>query len=103
MTFRTLPPFGADQRNVSEVVRGLMNGKSNNTGTVTLTAGGATSTTLNDERIGFSSVILFSPLTSSAATFIGSVYVSARNKGSATLTHAANSASDRQFAYVVIG
>ena len=31
--FRTLPPFGGDQRQVSEVVRGLMDGKSNNTGT----------------------------------------------------------------------
>ncbi len=29
--FRTLPPFGGDQRQVSEVVRGLMDGKSNNT------------------------------------------------------------------------
>ncbi len=103
MTFRTLPTFGADQRNVAEVVRGLMSGKSNNTGSVTLTAGGATSTTLNDEKIGYGSVILFCPLTSNAAGFLSGLYVSARNKGSATLTHSANSASDRTFAYAVIG
>ncbi len=34
--FRLLPPFGADQRGVAEVVNGIMNGKTNNTGSVTL-------------------------------------------------------------------
>jgi hypothetical protein len=69
--FRTLPPFGGDQRQVSEVVRGLMDGKSNNTGTLTLATGGATTTTLNDRRISADSVILFAP--SSAASFTDSV------------------------------
>lgn len=103
MTFRTLPPFGGDQRAVSEVVRGLMNGKSNNHGAITLASGGATTTTLSDERIGRESVILFTPLTANAAAFVGGLYVSARSKGTATLTHAANSVSDRNYAYVVIG
>ena len=66
--FRTLPPFGGDQRSVAEVVRGLMDGKSNNTGTLTLATGGATTTTLNDRRISADSVILFAP--SSAASFV---------------------------------
>ena len=103
MTFRTLPPCGGNERAVSEVVRGLMNGKSNNHGSITLDSGGATSTTLSDERIGRESVILFTPLTANAAAFVGGLYVSARNKGSATLTHSANSVSDRNFAYVVVG
>ena len=34
--FRTLPPFGGDQRAVAEVVRGVMDGKTNNTGRLTL-------------------------------------------------------------------
>ena len=59
--YRTLPPFGASERLVAEVVRGLMDGKSNNTGTFTLATGGATSTTIYDERIGYDSVILFMP------------------------------------------
>lgn len=101
MAYRTLPPFGGDPRQVAEVVRGLMDGKSNNVGTVTLASG--TSTTLTDARIGYDSVIIFSPLTSNAAGFLGGLYVSARNQGSATLTHASNSASDRNYAYVVIG
>ena len=65
--FRTLPPFGGDQRQTAEIVRGIMDGKTNNTGTLTLATGGATSTTLNDRRIGVDSVILFVP--SSAAAY----------------------------------
>jgi hypothetical protein len=68
--FRSLPPFGGDQRQVAEVVRGIMDGKTNNTGTVTLATGGATSTTLNDRRISADSVILFAP--TSAAAFADS-------------------------------
>ena len=66
--FRTLPPFGGDQRQVAEVVRGLMDGKSNNTGTLTLATGGATTTTLDDRRIGGDSIILFVP--ASAAAYV---------------------------------
>ena len=69
--FRSLPPFGGDQRQVAEVVRGIMDGKTNNTGTVTLATGGATTTTLNDLRIGGNSVILFAP--ASAAAFADSI------------------------------
>jgi hypothetical protein len=69
--FRTLPPFGGDQRQTAEIVRGIMDGKTNNTGTLTLATGGATTTTLNDRRIGADSVILFAP--TSAASFADSV------------------------------
>jgi hypothetical protein len=58
--FRVLPPFGGDQRAVAEVVNGIMNGKTNNTGTVTLATGGASTTTITDARIGVDSVILLS-------------------------------------------
>lgn len=67
MIFRTLPPFGGDQRAVAEIVRGIMDGKTNNTGTITLATGNATTTTLYDERIGYDSVILLVP--KSAAAF----------------------------------
>jgi len=65
--FRRLPPFGGDQRAVAEIVNGIMDGKTNNTGTVTLATGNATTTTLTDARIGIDSVILLAP--SSAAAF----------------------------------
>jgi hypothetical protein len=66
MQFRTLPPFGSDQRAVSEVVRGIMDGKTNNTGRLTLATGNATSTTLYDERIGYDSLIFFVPVSNAA-------------------------------------
>ena len=64
--FRTLPPFGGDQRQTAEIIRGIMDGKTNNTGTLTLATGGATTTTLNDRRIGGDSVILFVPASAAA-------------------------------------
>ena len=64
--FRTLPPFGGDPRAVSEVVNGIMNGKTNNTGTITLATGNATTTTINDSRIGGDSKILIVPFSAAA-------------------------------------
>ena len=66
--FRTLPPFGGDQRAVAEVVRGVMDGKTNNTGSFSLATGGATSTTINDARIGYDSIILLMPTSVPSAT-----------------------------------
>lgn len=66
--YRILNPSGAQPREISEVVNNLVNGKSNNTGTVTLATGGASTTTLYDERIGYNSVILFSPADDISAT-----------------------------------
>jgi len=64
--YRVLPPFGADQRGVAEVVNGIMNGKTNNTGLVTLATGWATSTTITDARIGIDSVIIVIPSSDAA-------------------------------------
>lgn len=66
--FRVLPSFGADQRGVAEVVNGIMNGKTNNTGSVTLATGGASTTTITDARIGVDSVILLMPTDDVSAT-----------------------------------
>ena len=68
--FRTLPQFGADPRNVAEIVRQIMNGKTNNTGTITLATGNATTTTLFDERISPDTKIVLIPF--SAAAFADS-------------------------------
>jgi len=65
--FRVLPPFGSDQRGIAEVVNGIMNGKTNNTGSVTLATGNVTTTTITDARIGIDSIILLAP--NSAAAF----------------------------------
>lgn len=59
--FRVLPPFGGDQRAVAEIVNGIMNGKTNNTGSVTLATGGALTTTITDPRIGYDSTVVLMP------------------------------------------
>ena len=64
--FRTLPQFGADPRNVAEIVRQIMNGKTNNTGTITLATGNATTTTLYDERISPDTKIILVPFSAAA-------------------------------------
>ena len=66
MQFRLLPYQGGTPREISEVVNNLMNGKSNNTGTVTLATGNATSTTLYDERISADSKIILIPFSDAA-------------------------------------
>jgi hypothetical protein len=101
--FRTLPIAGADNRAVADVVRGLMDGKSNNTGSVTLATGGATTTTINDERIGYGSIIVFMPLASTSASILSSLYISNRTQGTATVTHPANTTANVLFGYVVVG
>jgi hypothetical protein len=66
MMFRKLPPIGGDPRAVAEIVNGMMNGKTNNTGTVTLATGNATTTTLYDERISIDSKIVLIPFSTAA-------------------------------------
>ena len=101
--YRKLNPSCGTPREISEVVNNLVEGKSNNTGTITLAVASATTTTLNDERIGFESIILFMPTTANAASAMTNLYVSARAKGSATLTHSANTSADKTYGYIVVG
>jgi hypothetical protein len=65
--YRNLPKEGGSPRQISEVVNNVMEGKINSTGVITLDTGGATTTTLIDRRIGPDSIILFEPITLSAA------------------------------------
>ena len=66
--YRKLPWTGGDARSVAEIVNNLVEGKSNNTGDITLVAGGASSTTIFDERIGYNSYIGLEPQTQTAAS-----------------------------------
>jgi len=59
--FRVLPPFGGEPRAVAEILNGVMNGKTNNTGTITLNTGNATTTSLVDERISIDTKIVLIP------------------------------------------
>ena len=59
--YRKLNQSGATPREISEVVNNLLDGKSNNVGTITLNTGWATTTTIYNERIGYDSIILLAP------------------------------------------
>ena len=66
--YRKLPWTGGDARSVAEIVNNLVEGKSNNPGTITLATGNATTTTIYDERIGYNSIILLTPISSAAGS-----------------------------------
>jgi hypothetical protein len=64
--FRRLPPQGGSPREVSEILNFILNGKTNNTGTVALATGNATTTSLIDERISVDTKIVILPFSSAA-------------------------------------
>ena len=95
--YRILPFNGLwSNRYVSEVVNGMMNGKINATGEVTITDG--TIQVLKDERIAVESVILF---TARANSQFGLPYVKTKRKGEAVLGY--EGATPAIFDYVVLG
>ncbi len=94
--YRKLPWTGGDARSVAEIVNNLVEGKSNNTGDITLVAGGASSTTIYDERIGFNSYIGLEPKTqtSASAYFPYGAFQDTTDQSVATITATANISLD---------
>lgn len=95
-------------RRTVEVINGIMQGRTNNYGSVTLTANvGSTVVTLPDHKISIYSVILFMPTTANAATEFGAgtMYISATDPAANTftITHVNNAQADRTFRYAIIG
>ncbi len=82
------------------IINNMMDGKTNNGGEVTLTAGAA-STTLRDPIINVNSRLWLSPQTSNAAAALGTTYFSAPTSGAIVINHANNGQTDRTFAYGV--
>jgi hypothetical protein len=66
MQFRRLPTLGGTPRQIAEILNNAIDGKTNNTGTVTLETSNATSTTINDERISVDTKIVILPFSSAA-------------------------------------
>ncbi len=99
--YRKLNPAGANPREISEVVNNLVDGKSNNTGYFT-TVAGATSQIIYNERIGYDSVIIFTPMDDKAASEMSKLWVGARTKGQAVINHDSN-AHVCSFMYIVVG
>jgi hypothetical protein len=89
---------------VAESINGLIDGKLDVVGTFTLTANAASSV-IEDNLFESQQVPLIIPTTANAAAEIGAgtIYLSARTKGSFTLTHANNAQTDRTYLYVRLG
>jgi hypothetical protein len=77
-------------------VNNLVEGKSNNTGDITLVAGGASSTTIYDERIGYNSYIGLEPKTQTSAStyFPYGSFQDTTDQSIATITATANISLD---------
>lgn len=101
---KDIPQSGPSPREIITAIRQLIQGRSNATGTVTLTANQATTTVSKDTISGDAQVFLF-PKTANAAAELGNgtAYISAVANGSFTVTHANNAQADRTFGYLVIG
>ena len=99
--YRKLPWTGGDPRSVAEIVNNLVEGKSNNTGDFTTTQS-TTTTTLYNERIGYNSVILFTPMNDKAAAEMANLYVQTLNQGSAVIHHGSHN-FDCIFKYIIVG
>lgn len=95
---------GAIERLVTWIMAVPMQGHINTDLEVTLTASSAT-TVITDPRLSIHTVILWMPLTANAAAEIaaGGMYVSSRDSETATITHANNAQTDRDFVFSLVG
>ena len=87
---------------VRDVVNNVMRGKTNNGGSVTLTASSAT-TTLNDPLIGGSSRLFFTARSANAAAVASSLRYDNPGDQTVTLHHASDANADKTFDYIVVG
>jgi ABC-type sulfate transport system permease component len=108
MAFIALPVSWRDAqemvRKIADAANSLGDGRSNATGTVTLTAAAA-STAVTDRRVGTDSVIALMPTTANASGEIGAgtIYIATVTAGSFTITHANNAQADRTYSYSIQG
>lgn len=90
-----------DPKKVILSLQQLAAGRSNATGTVTLTASAA-STVVTNANCATASAVKLNPTTANAAAALATTYWVAAN-GSFTITHANNAQTDRTFTYAIQG
>ncbi len=95
-------PDAQQLQRVAESINGLIAGKLDAVGEVTLTAS-ATTTAVNDNRFESNMVPVFVPTTANAVAAMAGMYLSARTQGGFTLTHANDANTDKTFLYVRVG
>lgn len=93
-----------DLKRIILALQQLAAGRSNATGTVTLSTG-VSATTVSDPNCAVGTVPLLVPASANAATEMGNgtIYVSAIANGSFTITHANSAVTGRTFLYALQG
>ena len=87
----------------NKVIQQLMEGRTNATGTLTLSGGGATSTSVTARTAGRDTAIFLSPQTasaSSASAYVPSTDVTA---GAFIVHHSSSTSTDRTFYFAALG
>lgn len=92
----------------ARIINAIMQGKTYNTGSVTLTESAAsTHIIFSQGRLGIDTVVNFTPKTANAAAELaaGTMYESSRDVRNRilTITHANNSQTDRDFDFTLVG
>lgn len=100
--YRKLPSEGGSPRDVASAVNLLIDGKNNAKGTFTLTPS-ATSTVIEDYRVGEDSVITWTPMSFNAADHLDGMWLSSRGKHTFTVSHDSRIHTDMTFIYTVTG
>lgn len=97
-----VPPFGGTARDTAFLLEQLLRGKINSTGTLTLTSS-STLTVIYNPLVSGASFITLAPLTAEAAD--EPWFIAAQSAGSNfTVSHSVGaSATDRIFAYAILG
>jgi hypothetical protein len=99
-----LAPLETNQRRINTAINKIIEGRTDNYGSVTLTASTAqTVITPSGAQISENSAVFLTPRTANAAAAISTTYVSAVANGTFTLSHASNAQTDRTFDYAWIG
>lgn len=99
-----LSPVEVNPRRITSAINNMIDGRTDNYGSVTLRANEATTVVATSGlRVSENSTILLSPRTANAAAALATTYVSAKGNGTFTLTHANNSQTDKTFDFAWIG
>ena len=99
-----LAPQETNVNKIVRAIRDLFEGRSNAMGSFTCTENAAT-TTVSHPNVGTESRIIITPTTANGAAELGAgtIYISATEQGSFTVTHANGVTEDRTFAYRIVG
>src|SRR5512139_899687 len=94
-----------DQRRQNAAIRQLMEGRSNATGTVTLSSTGATSTSVTAPTVGASSVIALMPQTSAAAAAVATSYIPSTDVSARAFVvhHSSSTSTSLVFGWIALG